>query len=410
MRLLGRLLLAFLVFAAALEAVEIGVRIAAPVGSELQPRFAMDDEAGWVWAPNQRGAWQRNYGSPELFKTHFSTNSLGMRDREYTPGKGENVRILALGDSYTEGWGVEDSASWPKLLESQELRGVEVWNLGVVGYSTDQEYELLRRFLGIAHPDVVVLQFYENDIADDLRPKSLWYPRYEKPRFEVRKDSLVLMNPRALRDQRMYADEVAHLRRHYVLDFLERWALYRWARFTYRKITYKPQLQRGASLQQRVWMDENSYRKAQTSRMREGWRITGRLLAEMKGLCAQRRVPFVVVYVPRGIETVPGILQAEIDKAQTGDSAGAFDLTLPERTLDSVAHAEKFPLVKLHDVFRTLPDPAGLYLPILKDGHLTPRGQATVAHQVALALRADSLLPADRFLGAAAPAPASERR
>ncbi len=396
-RLMSRVVLAITALVAALAAAEAGVRVVGPVGSELQPAFAMDDAAGWSWAPSQRGAFQRNYGAPELFKTRFRTNSLGMRDRDYPLDKGDRLRILAIGDSYTEGWGVEEDQAFAKVLEREFLRDVEVWNLGVVGYSTDQEYQLLRRYIDSTRPDLVLLQFYENDIADNLRPKSLWYPRYQKPRFELRHDTLIWTNPRALRNQRIDAELTAHLRRQLVLGPLEHSALYRWARFTYRKITYRPALRAGVDLMKDVWRKNNSYRIAQTPEMRTAWELTERLLAELQRQCAERGIRLVIVYVPRGIETVPGILQGEIQKVGTGDAPEAFDLALPERRLGEVARRHGIELVRLRDVFRTAPDPQALYLPILKDGHLTPRGQALVARTVAETLRRDSLLPADRF-------------
>jgi hypothetical protein len=114
--------------------VEIGVRIIQPVGSEHQPQFAMEDQAGWTSAPNQSGfVYQRNYAAPEIFKTKFRTNSFGMPDREYPIVKGDHLRILAVGDSFTEEWGVEESEAYPKVLEQNFLQGAEVWNLGVVG-------------------------------------------------------------------------------------------------------------------------------------------------------------------------------------------------------------------------------------------------------------------------------------
>src|SRR5262245_7557130 len=43
---------------------------------------------------------------------------------------------LAVGDSFTEGWEVEDEESWPAVLE--KMTGVPIVNAGVGGYGTDQ--------------------------------------------------------------------------------------------------------------------------------------------------------------------------------------------------------------------------------------------------------------------------------
>jgi lysophospholipase L1-like esterase len=394
---LSRILLALVAFLGATAAAEVGVRIVQPVGSELQPAFRMDDNAGWAWAPNQRGAYQRNYGSPELFKTRFRTNSLGARDREYPTDRGGDLRVLALGDSYTEGWGVEETDAYPKVLEREYLRGVQVWNLGVAGYSTDQEYALLRRTLPRYEPDLILLQFFENDLRDNLQATALFYPHFAKPRFVIRGGKLVLSNPRALKNQRVEADLAARLRRNLVLRPLNHSALFRWARFTARRIRLRPGLARSLRQYHDVWMKDNSYRVRLTPDMREAWEVTDSLLGAMQQLCREDGIPLALVYVPRGLETVPGILAAEMQKVGATDSLSAFDPSLPERTLDDVARRHGIKLVKLRDLFRALPHPDSLYLPILKDGHLSVRGQALVARAVAEELRRDSLLPADRF-------------
>jgi len=54
----------------------------------------------------------------------------------------------------------------------------EVWNLGVPGYNTRQELDLLRR-VGPSHaPDLVIVGFYANDLAgNEVRPAPSWSRR-----------------------------------------------------------------------------------------------------------------------------------------------------------------------------------------------------------------------------------------
>lgn len=100
-------------------------------------------------------------------------NSLGFRDEEFSPVRGQGVyRILALGDSVTYGNGVALDEAYPQQLErvlnaSDEFRPegetVEVLNMGVPGYSILQELEQLRS-VGLAfEPDLVVLLVCLND-------------------------------------------------------------------------------------------------------------------------------------------------------------------------------------------------------------------------------------------------------
>src|SRR5204863_1476949 len=79
---------------------------------------------------------------PELaYEVHI--NALGLRgpEIERTPPVGR-TRILALGDSMTFGYHLEEDETWPARLEAL-LRGagrdVEVVNGGVGGWSIDSE-------------------------------------------------------------------------------------------------------------------------------------------------------------------------------------------------------------------------------------------------------------------------------
>ncbi|MCK5863413.1 MAG: hypothetical protein KAH38_13065, partial [Candidatus Hydrogenedentes bacterium] len=65
---------------------------------------------------------------PPFAEQHFKTvdfeytasiNSIGIRDRELPRDRGDTYRILAIGDSYTYGWGVAREESWPCLMEKQ---------------------------------------------------------------------------------------------------------------------------------------------------------------------------------------------------------------------------------------------------------------------------------------------------
>ncbi len=78
-------------------AIEMFLRILQPDGAEQIPIFIVDEHTGWARSTNQHGfVVQRLRG---IFRTHFQTNSRGMRDREYPLEKHGKLRILALGDS-----------------------------------------------------------------------------------------------------------------------------------------------------------------------------------------------------------------------------------------------------------------------------------------------------------------------
>lgn len=73
-------------------------------------------------------------------------------------------RILALGDSFTFGWGVNLEDSWPKILEkllSKEQK-VEVVNAGIIGGAPDTAVEVCRRYQYL-DPDLIIFGFFSTD-------------------------------------------------------------------------------------------------------------------------------------------------------------------------------------------------------------------------------------------------------
>ena len=98
----------------------------------------------------------------------FITNSRGFRDeREIPAEKGEEIRVLSLGDSIALGLGVAAEDAYARQLEGRLARrygSVRVINAGVGCYSTWQEVDLLSEKGLDSRPDVVLLGFFWNDL------------------------------------------------------------------------------------------------------------------------------------------------------------------------------------------------------------------------------------------------------
>ena len=99
----------------------------------------------------------------------YRTNSHGFRDRDIELAKPEGVaRVAVLGDSYTFGHGVALEDTIPRRLEDAiaQLQGslpVEVLNLGISGYNTELQVDLLRSRGLVFEPDLVLVLYYVND-------------------------------------------------------------------------------------------------------------------------------------------------------------------------------------------------------------------------------------------------------
>ncbi|MHC4580583.1 MAG: hypothetical protein ACYS14_03945, partial [Planctomycetota bacterium] len=103
--------------------------------------------------------------NPDFIQSYERTNSHGQRDKERTLEKPDGVRrILLLGDSVVEGYGLSKSETISRQLEALYRDGsTEVLNFGVSAYCTRAEVELLETKGLRFDPDVVILLFVEND-------------------------------------------------------------------------------------------------------------------------------------------------------------------------------------------------------------------------------------------------------
>lgn len=100
---------------------------------------------------------------------HVRLNSEGFRERELPREKtAGTLRVVCIGDSWTFGTNVNVEESYPRRLEAllrREFPGreFEVFNLGMIGYSSFQGLEQLKRRALALEPDIVLIGFAMND-------------------------------------------------------------------------------------------------------------------------------------------------------------------------------------------------------------------------------------------------------
>lgn len=116
----------------------------------------------WVHPPNTQLMNQK-----KEFLFDRKTNSLGLSEKEIRKEKGDKVRILAIGDSFTEGVGTSYHDSWVKQMEVRWARQhVETINAGIGGSDPVYEFALYRDKLTDFRPDVVIVTINASDITD----------------------------------------------------------------------------------------------------------------------------------------------------------------------------------------------------------------------------------------------------
>jgi len=149
--------------------------LAMTIATTAATLLALDRTARWLdvghQAPRSRPDDDRLLVRPE-FTIRVRTNALGFREpRLPGPKPPGTLRIVALGDSFTQGFGVDAGASWPsrleRLLDARDPgHRHEVVNLGIPGTSPRDYLEYLRD-PGLAYdPDLVIVCVMGNDVQD----------------------------------------------------------------------------------------------------------------------------------------------------------------------------------------------------------------------------------------------------
>lgn len=171
-----------------------------------------------------------------LFGHPFTTNSHGMRDREYHVEKSADVfRVALLGSSMDMGWGIGTEETYVNLLEDWlnaraaalgTPRRFEVLNFAVAAYSPLQRFEAYRRKARAFKPDLVIFsattldaRLGEIHLCDLFRGHSDL--GYDFVREAVKRSGLTALELRTDGEDRLISKEIVKkkLRPHY-------WPLY----------------------------------------------------------------------------------------------------------------------------------------------------------------------------------------
>ncbi len=124
--------------------------------------------AAWRMVPVERPAWAEG-----AMRWHGHVHAM-TRDHFRAPPVPADV--VALGDSFTYGWGVAESEAWPALIGAT--------NLGIPSAQSEQIATAARRWLPVLHPRVVVYGVCPNDLLPEGPPvvRSLpWWTAQTRP-------------------------------------------------------------------------------------------------------------------------------------------------------------------------------------------------------------------------------------
>lgn len=261
------------------------------VGYSAPEWYELDPVLGWRLHPHRHG-WFIADG----VKSPVHTTPTGFRDREHMLDKPDGVyRIAVLGDEYSEAMAVPVERTWwwqlPARLQDcgfQSDKLTEVLNFGVGGYGTAQEYVMLEMTAMRYQPDLVLLQFSPNDVADNSRALTTEKDRpffvldaHGVPRID---DSFSLSPSFDERMQTRYrlADEIA--------DHSRTWQL-------------------GRQLAELAFIGEARADAAPFTE--DAWKVTAAVMAKMDTFARRNGARLAVVAVPRPRQAGQGMDHAE---------------------------------------------------------------------------------------------------
>jgi hypothetical protein len=121
------------------------------------PLFAVSDTLGFSILPGRYKVTEHSEGRKHVFD--LTVTDAGRRASSYAPVKASK-RLLITGDSALFGWGLDDEATVPWLMQSK-LPDYEVVNLSLNSYSTIHALLQLQQLVPQPGPnDIVVVEYH----------------------------------------------------------------------------------------------------------------------------------------------------------------------------------------------------------------------------------------------------------
>jgi lysophospholipase L1-like esterase len=265
------------------------------------------------------------------FELHAQTNSLGFIDEEWPIKKKEGeIRIVTLGDSFTSSNGRKDAIRYVNeteiILKNTFDQNVNILNMGMPGYFPAAEAILLEKRALIYDPDIVVVNFSDNDIVDSSRGLSA---------VAIAQNNLM---------RKKHADALGPiLSRLYIHSYFFRW---------YLKMTILDKLPFNMG-------DDFTEVYKENGKYEENWLEIFEHFRKMKKLCEDKNIQFVIVHIP-----LPG----------------ALDKIYAENRLKEFCLKENCLFIKTREELKKLTGKERIYFE--KDEHFKDKGNKAIADNV----------------------------
>jgi len=242
-----------------------------------------DRGLGWRLVPEWQGR-HRHYD----FDVQYTINPYGFRSAFMGPPRPDRSTYAIVGDSFAFGLGVNDADTFVHRLNTNPPGSGRYLNFSMPGFSTDQEYLLLRETVFSFLPDAVALIVYlGNDLFDNELPFPL-QAENAKPYYEQTPEGLVLKNspvPLARKPTDMHQLTLnkvvmgnSEIRGNAILRFLNRSALFR-------LLGFNP-------------YEEEDLQVPFGERFDPKLDLFSKILGKIRGLCSQKRAELSLILMP----------------------------------------------------------------------------------------------------------------
>ncbi|HRY29471.1 MAG TPA: SGNH/GDSL hydrolase family protein [Elusimicrobiota bacterium] len=351
-----------------------GLRINKYMESERGKFCRYDDTLGWAGKP----------GAEDRFEwadcvSRVRQNAYGFRGPAYPFARTARPRFVALGDSFVWGFGVNEDELFTRRMEERSRSPVEVVNLGVSGYGTDQEYLLWQKTGRNWRPDHVLLFVtFVTDLYDNVSPQRYGYP---KPSAVLAAHNEVRLIPQDARQADLSRNAVrettvplarphwqAALRRSDLLCLALRTLLRFDRRHFLETHGFVPAMCAGHDWETELFRDPPS---EETRRL---WLVLAGLAKKLNEDVRRSGADLTVVLVPSVIQVYPKSWEKAV---QNAPADFRLDPVLPARLLREVAEYSGARMVDLTPSLRAAARHRRVYCPL--NGHWSSDGHRVVA-------------------------------
>jgi hypothetical protein len=369
----------------ALVLLELGVRALGLYHAPTEDFVEPHPRLGWHHEPNKVGYW--TIGDQRI---PVRINSKGLRDKEYSYKKEENIfRILVLGDSFTEAFQVPLNDSFCKVLErrlNQENRRFEVINAGLGGVGTDYELLFLKREGFRYDPDLILVAFFPNDVLENYRSKEILNSMegeqalyYGKEGFAVTLKQFLAEHSHAFNYFGLLAIEHIPGLTHLLVDL--------------QLIGAVPveKEANGIPLHYSVLAEEYS------SQIKEAWMITALIFEKLAKEVRTRDDRLAVVSIPYREQVYESLWDQQLTRPEMRQRK--WDLSKPDELLAERLHSIGVPLLRLLPEFKKFSRHQALYYGVdgkISDGHWNVAGHQLAGRLIYQWLVREELIPSKK--------------